>query len=87
MPAPDPHLAGLPDLSAGALKELVAVAHTQEAFLHLKALLDRRKPRSYALANDLVVLRNQFNLLRQRELRGTIDSRDFNVEQNQIADD
>ena len=42
--------------------------------------------RSYALANELVVLRNQFNLLRQRELRGTIDSRDFNVEQNQIAD-
>lgn len=86
LPAPDPKLVGLPDLSADELKELVAKAHTQEAFLHLKALLDRRKPRSYALTNELVVLRNQYNLLRQRELRGTIDSRDFNVEQNQIAD-
>lgn len=86
LPAPDPKLAQLPDLSAAELKELIASAQTEQAVLHLKAFLDRRKPRSYSLANDLVVLRNQYNLLRQRELRATIDSRDLPVEHNQIVE-
>ncbi|TAK43019.1 MAG: hypothetical protein EPO28_06545 [Saprospiraceae bacterium] len=86
LPTPGPAEAALPDLSAAELKNLAGEAETGRAMLHLKVMLDRRKPRSHRLANDLVVLRNQFNLLRQRELRGTIDSRDLAVENNQITE-
>ena len=85
LPIPDPALAHLPDLSAAELKALLAKAQTEQTFLQLRVLLDRRKPKSHILANDLLVLHNQFNLLRQRELRGTIDSRDLPVEHNQIV--
>ncbi len=68
------------------LKEWVAGAKIKKAMKHLKFLLIQHKPRSYALSNDLIVLRNRFNLLKQREIRGTIDSRDFSVENNQITE-
>lgn len=86
LPATDPAEAAIPDPTAEQLENLLAEAKTDEAMLHLKVFLDRRKPRSYALANALVVLRNRRNLLRQRELRGTIDSRDASVENNQIVE-
>lgn len=86
LPEPDPAEANLPELAPAAMQELVADANTGEAMLHLKVFLKKRKPRSHALANDLVVLRNRYNLLRQRETRGTIDSRDLTVENNQIVE-
>lgn len=52
----------------------------------LKVFIDRRKPRNSRIANDLVVLRNRHNLLKQRELRGTIYQQDFNVEWSQITE-
>lgn len=78
--------ADIPDPSPELLKEWVAEAETAKAIRHLKVFLDHRKPHSFQLTNDLVVLRNQFNLLRQRELNGTIDSRDLMVENNQIIE-
>lgn len=86
LPTPDPKLANLPDLSPYELKELLAKAEMESAFQHLKVFLERRKPRSHSLVNDLVVLRNQYNLLGKREIMGTIDSRDLNVEQNQMVE-
>ncbi|MBX2926625.1 MAG: SIR2 family protein [Saprospiraceae bacterium] len=83
--APDPAEAAMPDPSPAAMKELIASAETDEALQLLKVFLARRKPRSHPLANDLVVLRNQHHLLRQRDMRGTIDSRDLSVENNQIT--
>jgi hypothetical protein len=86
LPAPDPGEAAMPDPSPATLKELVASAETERAMQLLRVYLARRKPRSYQLANDILVLRNQYHLLRQRELRGTIDSRDLSVENNQIVE-
>ncbi len=86
LPPLNPAEAAIPDPTPATLRELVAEAETAKAMLHLKVFLDHRKPRSFQLANDLVVLRNQLNLLRQRELRGTIDSRDLSVEHNQITE-
>ncbi|AEE52175.1 SIR2 family protein [Haliscomenobacter hydrossis] len=86
LPSPDPTLAQVEERSPAALEELIAKADTESAFMHLKVFLDRRKPRSYALANDLVVLHNQYNLLRQRELRGTIYPQDVPVENAQIVE-
>ena len=82
----NPAEAGIPDTTPASLRELIVEAETTEVMLHLKVFLDRRKPRSFQLVNDLVVLHNQFNLLHQRELRGTIDSRDLSVENNQIVE-
>ncbi len=86
LPAVNPDEAGIPDTTPEQLGELVANAKTDEAMLHLKVYLNRRKPRSYAFVNALIVLRNRRNLLHQRELRGTIDSRDASVENNQIVE-
>lgn len=85
-PPPDPAEANLPDPTPEQLREWLAQADTTQAMLNMKVYLQRRRPRSQPLADDLVVLRNRFNLLRQRELRGTIDSRDLSVEQSQIVE-
>ncbi len=86
IPPSDPTLTSLPELNQTALKELIAKADLDSTFLHLRVILDRRKPPNHSLANELVLLRSHYNLLRQRDLRGTIDSRDLNVEQNQIVE-
>ncbi|MEO1262868.1 MAG: SIR2 family protein [Bacteroidota bacterium] len=86
LPKIDPEEANLPDPALPSLKELLAEAKTADVMQQLKVYLQRRKPRSSSLLNDLIVLRNQFNLLVQRELRGTIDSRDLSVENNQIVE-
>ncbi|MCO6493487.1 MAG: SIR2 family protein [Phaeodactylibacter sp.] len=83
---PGPAEVNVPVLPFAELREMVAKAKSAQAMLHLKALLDSKKPRSYQLANSLVVLRNRYNLLRQREKRGTIDSRDLTVEDRQITE-
>lgn len=83
---PGPAETDVPVLPFAELREMVAEAQSARAMLHLKAFLDSKKPRSYQLANNLVVLRNRFNLLRQREKRGTIDSRDLPVEDAQIVE-
>lgn len=84
-PPPDPALAALPDLSPDALKGLVAEAKTTEAMRYLKAFLDRRKPRSLPWLNELIVLQNRYNLLRQREMMGTIYPQDLEVENRQVT--
>lgn len=86
LPTLDPAEANLPDPTPDSLKEFVADGNTADAMLHLKVFLKRRKPRSAELANNLIVLRNQHNLLYQREMRGTIDPRDLSVENNQIVE-
>ncbi|MBV6441055.1 MAG: hypothetical protein DYG98_25970 [Haliscomenobacteraceae bacterium CHB4] len=83
---PDPKLTNLPDLGFTDFQKLVAEAQTEEAINYLKAFLDRRKPRSIRLTNDLVVLQNRYNLLRQREIRGTIYPQDLNIENSQITE-
>ncbi len=85
-PPPDPALANLPDLNLAQFQALIAKADTEEALRHLKAYLDRRKPRSLPLINDWVVLQNRYNLLRQRESRGTILPQDLTVENNQVVE-
>jgi Effector-associated domain 11/SIR2-like domain len=86
LPVINPAEAAIPGPTPDALRDMVAKAETEKALLHLKVYLSRRMPRSYALSNDLIVLRNQYNLLHQRELRGTIDNRDLSVENNQIVE-
>lgn len=73
-----------PDPTESELRNLVASAETETAIKLLKIYLKRRKPRSYNLSNDLIVLSNRFHLLEQRERQGTIDYRDYSVESNQI---
>lgn len=85
-PPPDPALAALPDLSSDALRNMIADGHTAEALRHLKAFIDRRKPRSLPLLNELIVLQNRYNLLRQREMRGTIYPGDLNTEHAQVTE-
>lgn len=86
LPAVDPAEAELPDLTREQLRELIGKGDMEGALLHLKVLLQHRKPRSYALSNDLVVLRNRHRMLQQRELRDTIDTRDARVENAQIVE-
>ena len=64
----------------------LTLGETPKAMQSLKVFLTRRKPRTYQLTNDLVVLRNRHHLLRQRENRGTIDERDARVEHTQIVE-
>lgn len=86
LPVVDVGLANTPDATFEELKEMVAQAATDKAIVRLFAFLTKRKPRSSDLLNQLIVLRNQFNLLRQRETRGTIYPQDLSVENNQIVE-
>lgn len=68
------------------IRDLVGNADVADAMRHLKVYLDQRKIKSSKISNDLVVLRNRMNLLKQREIRGTIYPQDFSVEWNQIIE-
>ncbi|MCB0707318.1 MAG: SIR2 family protein [Saprospiraceae bacterium] len=83
---PDPHLATLPDPSFKELILLLSEGDTRETFLQLEIFLNRRKPGSKKMLDRFIVLYNQFNLLKKHERKGTIDSRDANVEHNQIVE-
>ncbi len=75
-----------PDATEKELIELVATAKTGKALDRLKTFLHHRKPATHDLANSLLLLSNRFHLLRQREMKGTIDSRDLSVEDNKIVE-
>jgi hypothetical protein len=88
LPKIDPSEFDIPDPTQEKLTQLIGEAKSAKAIKLLKIYLDRRKTKSHnQLGNTLVVLRNRFNLLQQRERRGTIDSRDFTVENNQITEE
>lgn len=74
------------NLSPDSLRELIAEGKTQRAMEQLKLNLQAGQPRTTAALNRLTVLRNRYKLLQQREQRGTIDSRDLSVENNQIVE-
>jgi len=76
----------LRDLSLSGFQSLIEDAKTLLAMKYLKAYLQRRKPRSQQLLDSLLVLRNQYNLLRQREQRMTISMQDLTIENNQIVE-
>lgn len=84
---PEAEQDGSAELDEDHLKDLVAKAETGKAMLELKHYLDGRRPRSLELGNELVVLRNRFNLLIQRDRKGTIYPQDFQVENNQMVED
>ena len=84
--ASDPREKELPAFSAAQVKQFIAEAKTEEAMLHLKVFFDQHKPIHQKTTNDLVVLRNRYNLLKQRDRRGTIFQQDFQVENNQIVE-
>lgn len=75
-----------PIASVTEIREMIAEAHTTEAMLHLRSFLRQYMPKSRDLVNDLLVLRNRYHLLEEREMRGTIDSRDLLVENNQVVE-
>ena len=70
----------------GALKEKIAMGRTGTALQELKKYLDGQGPGMKEQANSLVVLRNRYNLLQQRERKGTIYPQDLEVENNQIVE-
>ncbi|MEL7423196.1 MAG: SIR2 family protein [Bacteroidota bacterium] len=74
-------------LSSEQLQELVAQGKTEQAMQQLKLRLQASQPRSKELLTSLIVLRNRYKLLQQREMRGTIDSRDLSVENAQIVEE
>jgi hypothetical protein len=86
MPRIDLAEANLRLLSLNDIRELVGGAELIDAMRHLKVFIDQRKAKSSKISNDLVVLRNRLNLLKQREIRGTIYPQDFSVEWNQIVE-
>ena len=86
LPPPDPRLASLPDLSLSDFQKFIADGYTRNALLHLQSFLERRKPGSIHLINDLIVLQNRLNLLEQRQMHGTIWPQDAIVENNQITE-
>lgn len=86
MPLPDPLEATGAQFEPEGIKNLVAEAKTEDAMRQMKIFFDRRKPTSQKSANELIVLRNRFNLLQQREQRGTIYPQDLVVENNQIVE-
>jgi hypothetical protein len=74
------------NLSPDTLRELIAEGKMQRAMEQLKLNLQAGQPRTTAALNQLTVLRNRHRLLQQRDQRGTIDSRDLSVENNQIVE-
>ena len=66
-------------------RELVANAEVLEALFNLKAYLNQKAIYG-KISTDLLILRNRFNLLKQREMKGTIYQNDFNIEWNQIVE-
>lgn len=86
LPPPDPRLASLPDLSLSDFQKFIGDGDTRNALLHLQSFLERRKPASTHLINDLIVLQNRLNLLGQRQMHGTIWPQDAIVENNQITE-
>ncbi len=68
------------------LRELIGNVETGKALAELKQYLDAKRPRSLELINELVVLRNRYNLLLQRERKGTIYQQDLTVENNQVVE-
>lgn len=86
MPLPDPLEATGAEFEPEGIKNLVAEAKTEDAMRQMKIFFDRRKPVSQENANELIILRNRYNLLRQREQRGTIYPQDLVVENNQIVE-
>ncbi len=85
-PDPDPLEKSYNQISPDRIKELIAEANTKDAMAYLKAMLKGKGPNSKKKLNELIVLRNRFNLLRQRELRNTIHAQDLLVENNQIVE-
>lgn len=73
-------------LSLNEIREFVGNADVADAMRYLKVFIDQRKVKSSKISNDLLVLRNRLNLLKQREIRGTIDSRDLSQEWNLIVE-
>jgi hypothetical protein len=74
------------DFNPQQIKSLIGEAKTKDAMEQLSSHFERYKVNNNKYANDLLVLRNRYNLLRQRELRGTIYPQDFAVENNQIVE-
>lgn len=86
LPKVDTRLAHLDNLSGDHIQNLVAQARMNDAFLHLHALLQQKVARTHPKYTEWIVLQNRYNLLRQREHLGTIDSRDLSVENNQVTE-
>jgi len=73
-------------LPIDTIRDLVGNADVMEAMRQLKLYINHRKVKSSKISIDLVVLHNRLNLLKQREIRGTIYPQDFLVEWNQIIE-
>jgi len=73
-------------LSPEEMRDLVANAQVADVMRYLKVFINQKKSRSSKISNNLVVVQNRFNLLKQREIKGTIYQQDFNVEWNQIVE-
>lgn len=73
-------------LSLQEVKNLIAKAETKKAISSLKAYLDQLRPRSLKLNNELIVLSHRYNMLMQRDKRGSIYPKDLIVENNQVVE-
>ncbi len=74
------------DFNPQEIRNLIGEAKTIDAMEKLSSYFKRTKAINQKSVNDLLVLRNRYNILRQRELRGTIYPQDFGVENNQIIE-
>ncbi len=66
------------------LVELIAAGKMETTLEALKEFSKLTNDKSFS--NDVIVLNNRFKLLKQREFQGTIDMRDFAVENNQLVE-
>lgn len=86
VPKTDPLEEGVKESNPDLIRQLIADAKTKEALLHTKVLINRKTPRDKKLDNDIIVLKNQYNFLKQREMRGTIYAQDVSVENNIVVE-
>ncbi len=74
------------EFSPEEVRSLIAKARTEEAMQYLKRIWGQSHSTNFEKLNDLLVLRNRYHLLKQREIRGTIYPQDLVVENQQIIE-
>jgi len=78
-------ISALPLLSLDEIKDLLGDARIFETMDYLRRYI-REKGAVNSLGRELLLLRCKYNLLKNREFRGTIDNRDLKVEEAQVLE-
>lgn len=73
-------------ISISSIRELIGKNQTEEAINNLKIIFSSGGTKNQQNLNNLTILHNRFNILKQRYKIGTIYHQDFMVENNQVVE-